>query len=43
MKYLLLAALAIIPSFSTFTEDLISKYSIEVLAEGEPETTATQG
>ena len=43
MKAILLGALAILPAFSVFTEDLISKYSIQVLAEGEAGTTPTQG
>lgn len=43
MKAILLGALAILPAFSAFSEDLISKYSIQVLAEGEAGTTPTQG
>jgi FKBP-type peptidyl-prolyl cis-trans isomerase len=43
MKAILLGALAILPAFSAFSEDLITKYSIQVLAEGEAGTTPTQG
>ena len=34
MKAILLGALAILPAFSAFTEELVEKYSIEILAEG---------
>ncbi len=34
MKSIILIALLAVLSFSLFTEDLISKYSIEILAEG---------
>ena len=43
MKAIILGTLAIIPAFSAFTEDLIEKYSIEVLAQGTEGTTPTQG
>ncbi len=35
MKAIILAAIAILPAFSTFSEDLKAKYSIELLAEGQ--------
>jgi hypothetical protein len=35
MKAIILAAIAILPAFSKFSEGLKEKYSIEVLAEGQ--------
>ena len=34
MKTIIIAAIAILPAFASFTDDLKSKYSIEILAEG---------
>jgi FKBP-type peptidyl-prolyl cis-trans isomerase len=43
MKAIILGALAIIPAFSVFSEELLEKYSIQVLAEGTEGTTPSQG
>lgn len=43
MKAIILGALAILPAFSAFSEELVEKYSIQVLAEGQEGTTPSQG
>ena len=43
MKKIILAALAIFGVSSTFTDELVEKYSIEVQKEGEDGTSATKG